>query len=711
MLRAVQYYRAPFPHERFWADDLARIRDAGLQAVQLWCLWGWIEPEPGVMRYDDYDRLIDLAAGAGLQVLLSTSAEIQPFWIHRVVPGSELVDGQGRAVASCTRNECNVGLTPGGCCDHPEVAARMGAFLTDIATRYAGLGHLYGWDCWNETRWNVHAPDLTCFCDHTLAAFRAWLEERYGDLAGLNAAWQRRYCDWADVRPRRMTKGPGCDQVDFARFQNDRVTAHARWRYQAIRAGDPQHVITAHGPMPTVVCPPVAAETPLCRCNDWELADVLDGVGSSHFPTGERMAPALIGARLNQVRSSAGAKPAWVSELQGASGIVNHDLAATWGGPQRQGRWLLEAAARGYQALVFWCWRDEVFGGESGNHGLSGNDGLAEPRLAALRQAAGFCEAQAEMLARSVSAPVRIGVLFDPESFYRTWARQGHIDDARHAITGYAMALENLGLPYRWVEARHRTAWEGLRVLLVPWAQALDDDLRAALQDFISAGGQVLCEAELDAYDDQAFFRYPAERPLARWLGLTEQGRRPLPDPACLQLSLDGRSVALPVHQFITPMQAPAEAQVLAHHDDGALALRVGRGQGAAWVLGAFSGRLYREAPNPGLEALVAHVCAQAGVTVRFQLDCGPLGQSAVSWLQTVNAKDGTNQLWLFNHDDDQSRQVALRDAEHAWDGCATVRDMMAERDLPVVDAGIHCDLPAGGAAVVQWPRGCQVAE
>jgi hypothetical protein len=41
-----------FPDSRYWAGDLARIRDAGIQAVQLWCVWGWIESEPGV--YLDY---------------------------------------------------------------------------------------------------------------------------------------------------------------------------------------------------------------------------------------------------------------------------------------------------------------------------------------------------------------------------------------------------------------------------------------------------------------------------------------------------------------------------------------------------------------------------------------------------------------------------------------------------------------------------------
>ncbi len=95
MFLGTQYYRSPFPNRRYWRDDFARIRDCGIDAVQLWCLWGWIEAEPGRYNYSDYDELVGLAEKTGLKVVLSTIAEIHPFWIHRLVPGSEMVDHVG----------------------------------------------------------------------------------------------------------------------------------------------------------------------------------------------------------------------------------------------------------------------------------------------------------------------------------------------------------------------------------------------------------------------------------------------------------------------------------------------------------------------------------------------------------------------------------------------------------------------------------------
>ena len=45
MFLVAQHYRPPLPDRKYWADDVARIRDAGLDGIQLWCLWGWIEAE------------------------------------------------------------------------------------------------------------------------------------------------------------------------------------------------------------------------------------------------------------------------------------------------------------------------------------------------------------------------------------------------------------------------------------------------------------------------------------------------------------------------------------------------------------------------------------------------------------------------------------------------------------------------------------------
>ncbi|MDP6381154.1 MAG: beta-galactosidase, partial [Phycisphaerae bacterium] len=271
-----QYYRAPFPESKYWEDDFKRMRDSGLNTVQLWVLWAWVESTPGEFRFDDYDRLVELAGANDLQVVLSTIAEIHPYWIHREVPGSEMITSMGQKVVSSNRVEVHFGLTPGGCSDHPGVWERMANFISVVAERYKNAPNLHGWDAWNELRWNVHSDGLVCYCEHTIKAFRSWLNDKYGGLDGLNEAWKRRYGAWEDVLPGKVHDRPYTEMMAFQHFLTWRSDEHAKARYHTIKAIDPGRPVTVHGGAPSAQYVGGGDDQALDRGNDWFFADELD---------------------------------------------------------------------------------------------------------------------------------------------------------------------------------------------------------------------------------------------------------------------------------------------------------------------------------------------------------------------------------------------------------------------------------------------------
>ena len=65
----IQYYRQPTPTPAEWEDDLKHIKSLGFNAIQLRPQWAWHEPSEGKLRWDDTDRLFDLAEKTGLKVL------------------------------------------------------------------------------------------------------------------------------------------------------------------------------------------------------------------------------------------------------------------------------------------------------------------------------------------------------------------------------------------------------------------------------------------------------------------------------------------------------------------------------------------------------------------------------------------------------------------------------------------------------------------
>jgi beta-galactosidase len=634
----VQYYRPPFPDAKYWADDFARIRDSGLDTVQLWVLWGWVEARPGRFAFDDYDRLIGLAEKTGLGVVLSTIAEIQPYWIGREVPGCELVSADGRPIVSTNRAECHFGLTPGGCFDHPGVWQRMETFLKEVATRYRASAAIRGWDAWNETRWNVNAGALVCYCDHTLGAFRRWLDSKYGGLDGLNRAWKRRYGAWEEVEPGRGTRSPYTEMMAFQHFLTERAVRHAAARYGVLKPLVSPRPVTIHGPCPCVDFVGTKVEAALERGNDWGFADALDGVGTSSFPLWFTLDDADFGCRVEAVHSAARGRAVWLSEVQGGRAATGFNLFEPV--PARaQQRWIWNGLACGADMILFWCWRDEVFGYESAGFGLAGDDGLAEERLAAMRKTAAVLRTHRDLLEAYRPHAPEVGLLFSPQAYYLAWAEEHSARRIQQALAGYARALTRRSIPYLFVEEAHLDALDGLKVLFAPRAIVTDPATEEALERWVRAGGTLLAESEAGAFDSAGLYRYPADRFTARLAGIREVGRRRLAGDS-MAATMDGETFDLPVAQWLTPWEAGRGEVLAAGHPDGNLLVEGPAGKGRLVLCGSYLGDAYRARWSAGFEGFLERLVRRAGVEPPVRVLSPEPTKDAFTYLKTGRAGD-----------------------------------------------------------------------
>ncbi len=693
-----QYYRAPFPNARYWDDDFRRMRDAGLNTVQLWVLWGWVEATPGRFDFDDYDRLVDLAAKNDLRVVLSTIAEIQPPWIEREIPGCALVDSDGRPVASVNRGETHFGVTPGGCTDHPEVWGRMRAFLETVGERYRSAPNLVGWDAWNELRWNVHADARVCYCEHTLRAFRRWLDERHGGLDGLNAAWVRRYADWADVQPGRKPNTPYTEHMAFGHFLTHRADVHARARYEVLKGLDPDRLVTVHGPAPSIQIGGSPTNHALNRGNDWFMADACDGVGTSSFPKWFGLDDADFGVRVEAVRSAARGKAVWLSEVQGGRASAGFDVHEPVD-PRSQQRWIWNGLACGADTILFWCWRDEVFGRESAGFGLSGADGLAEARLAAMRETGRALEAHADLLAAYRPDEAEVGLMFSPQSYYLHWAREGSAWRAADSLQGYAKALTRRSVPYRFVEEAHLDDLAGLKLLILPRCLVTDAAQEEALAAFVRGGGTLLVESECGAFGSNGLYRYPEDRFLAALTGSAEIGRRTLAEPS-VRVTLGGEVFDIPAAQWLTPWPRDA-GTVLADGKDGALMVALPAGEGRVVASATYFGESYWKAPTAALEGFLAGLADEAGAVPPVRALEPETTDDAFVYLRTGSA--GAERL-VFVFFPEGAPRVRLALAPDVFTK-GTARDLVTGGTVSVEEAGGSRDLtleaPPMGYAVL----------
>ncbi|WP_052362286.1 beta-galactosidase [Geminisphaera colitermitum] len=654
MTLGTHYYRAPFPQSGYWENDFKKIRESGLNTVQIWVSWGWAEATPDKFCWDDYDRLVELAAKHKLGVILSTIAEVQPNWIHRVIPGSELVDNFGRKVISCARCEHHFGLTPGGCTDHPEVWTRMARFIRETGRRYASLHHLRGWDIWNELRWNVHADGLVCYCSHTLAAFRKWLEQRFGSLDGLNAAWKRRYASWDDVQPGKLPDRVYTEMMAFQHFLTCRADTHAAARYDVMREVDRTHVITAHGARPTALYGGDAATFALDRGNDWNLAGKLDGVGCSSFPTWGNIDDADFGLRIDMVKSAARGKKVWLSELQGGRSAVGFNVYDEVHAAQQQ-RWVWNGIACGADTVLFWCWRDEIFGRETGGFGLDGADGFAGERLAATKVTGNLLEEHAALFDSYIPHRAETGILFSPQSYYLAWSQDGSAARVMDALTAYGRALTRRSSPVTCVEETHLDALDSLKVLFCPRLLVTDAATEDALLRFVERGGTLVVESECGAFNSAGFYRAPEERFLAR-AGVEEIGRRPLPSPpastagAGTVFHYNGKTHDAGASQWLTPLK----------NAGGGLCSVREHGKGRVIHFATYPGNAWRERWNAGFENLLTAIVAGAGVVPPARVRSPAPDEKNFVYLKSGRAGNGDDILFVFFPENTDSAEIAL---------------------------------------------------
>ena len=609
-----QYYRPPFPVQKHWANDMKRIKDSGLDSVQLWLVWAWVESKQGKFVYDDYDKIFELADKNGLSIVLSTSAELHPYWIHTAVPNSEMINSLGHKVISSNRCENHFGLTPGGCFDHPEVWGLMKLFLEETTRHYRDCTALSGWDAWNELRYHEHSDSYVCFCSHTIKKWHNWLQRKFGTLEELNRVWIRRYNSFEEIMPGITHDRTYTELISWQHFRTWNCDDHGRQRYEAIKNLDTKHDVTVHAATPSPLMHGGGkVDYALDRGNDWELADRLDGIGCSSFPKWQGLDDAAFGMRIEFVHSAARGKKIWLSEIQGGRAAVGFTAYAPVDVDSQQ-RWLWNGLACGADKLLFWCWRDEVFGRESGGFGVIGRDGLADERIKGLQNTRQVLNKNKEILtAYSPNKQIQTGILFSPQSYYLTWSQDGHATRSTKAMEGYARALVRSSIPYKVVEENHLASLQGLKILFMPRILVTSDNLSDALTRFVADGGTIVCESETGAFTPEGFYRYPEERFLFNLIGLEEIGRRDVP-ASFLTINIGTKTIEVQAAQWLTPIKGSKPHRVLSQHVDDAIVAEFTYGKGKIMYFGSYLGKAYSDTWSPGFEDLISYACNLAGV-------------------------------------------------------------------------------------------------
>src|SRR3954452_3458192 len=217
--------------EEIWREDVRLMQEAGvnLGSVGIFSR-ALLEPEPGSFDFGWLDRVLDLLHGGGIRVDLATATASPPPWLSTAHPESLPVTKDGKTLWPGGRQAYCPSSTA-----YREAAARL---VRALAERYGEHPALELWHINNE--YGRHVSE--CYCDASAAAFRVWLEAKYGTLDALNDAWgtafwSQRYHAWEEILPPRLAPNfiNPTQQLDFQRFSSDELLACYRAEAEILR--------------------------------------------------------------------------------------------------------------------------------------------------------------------------------------------------------------------------------------------------------------------------------------------------------------------------------------------------------------------------------------------------------------------------------------------------------------------------------------------
>ena len=205
--------------EEVWQEDDRMFKLAGIDVATINVFsWALNQPDEDTYDFEWLDETMDRLYQNGVYVCLATSTAAHPAWMARKYPDILRVDYEGR--------KRKFGGRHNSCPNSPTYRKYSSIMAGKLAERYKDHPALLIWHVSNEY-------GGYCYCDHCAAAFRTWLQERYGTLDAVNKAWNTRFWghtfyDWDDiVVPNGLSEEWGGNRtnfqgisLDYRRFQS-----------------------------------------------------------------------------------------------------------------------------------------------------------------------------------------------------------------------------------------------------------------------------------------------------------------------------------------------------------------------------------------------------------------------------------------------------------------------------------------------------------
>jgi len=637
------------------------MEQAGLNALrtaELIASWEWIEPQKRHFDFDWLDRTFELCQKHGLRVLLGTGAGSPPIWLLDEYPDVQIVSQDGVPYPTGT-------MWGWACIHHPGFRAESERYLHTLLRRYAGHPALFGWQIHNEPGHPAiqrasGAVNFYCYCEHSAAGFRAWLQTRYGDLEALSEAWactptRHRYHTWSQVRPPRSAPlewgSPGA-WLDWRQYIDESFADFIGWQNRIIKEKDGVHPTTVN------LVHLLGADLGAARGIDaWRYPDTCDAFGFDLYPVDRFKAePFFTSLQLDYARSPAlhAGMPFWIPEIE--SGPIGEWVLgpshATTARDIR--RYDLDCIAHGAKMLLYQGYREwdplPLHWGA-----LVDLNGEPTERYHEAAHINRVVLAHERLFLEARPARAQIGILVDQRNAIASLG-MGAAEVLLKAIKGvyYAYWSQNYPVEFITPELLADGKGQAYRFILMPFLMLVTPTCAQALVDYVSEGGNLVAFAKCGMLNEKSWTWHDRPGGLTDLFGVKETHIAksdtvtlvPTPNTGVF----DGVSGPLKGHWHRQDFALADGVQVLACYEDAKPAVTLNHyGAGRAILFGTHFDVAALAAEASGHRQVLANLAEVASVERPFHLEGGSLLDGHL-----LSAPDQQERLFiLINHGPD----------------------------------------------------------
>lgn len=608
------YYPEQWPQTQ-WARDFDNMRAMGLQIVHMGeFAWFTMEPREGDHRLDWLDQCLSLAQDRKLHVILCTPTAAPPSWLiekhSQILP----VDDAGRRIRFGGRRH----YSPLSA-DYRDAVARL---VTALAVRFGDHPAVIGWQIDNEYSGDFDQSETT----HV--AFRHWLRDTYGTIEAVNEAWgcqfwNTYYTDFSQIMmpAGRVPKYQGSvatgnphQALDASRFWSQAFASFNKMQADILRPHIGSRFLTTNFMPFHPDCNPkdLSGDLSVMSWDAYPVTGLERNPSTEHYRMGD---PAAIGFIHDQMASYTGR---WAQlELQPGQQNWSGVPALLYPGAVRL--WIWTAFAHGAEFLTTYRYRQPRFGIELFHSALMGTDGVT-PTIGGREFAQAIEEMHRIDHAKLSADPANtfdpastVGILFDFEQlWYYQSLPQAKRWDYQQWLQSWYGACARQGLAVKILHPD--TPWpQGLKLILAPGVQMVDEKLIARLTEYTENGGHVLLTCRTALMDRRGqLWEGPTAAPILPLINSTIEAYDSLPEGKFGEIEFDGKKYKWGVWGDL--LYAGPNARVVAKYADqfyaGAAAVtRCNHGKGTVTYCGVY-------AEWPFVEALVEKLAPAVGLTV-----------------------------------------------------------------------------------------------